>query len=93
MKGELTVTIFKDIRLLTPLAADAMDALLNGKPVEGLKSYTMAELTNKKDATGDVPCVFLPVVQVTKANMDDVIVKSGFQKKEDVYRDIAAGAV
>ena len=92
MKGELTVTIFKDIRLLTPLAADAMDALLNGKPVEGLKSYSMADLTNKKDATGDVPCVFLPVVQVTKDNMDKVIVASGFQKKEDVYRDITAGA-
>jgi len=31
-------------------------------------------------------------VQVTKDNMDKVIVASGFQKKEDVYRDITAGA-
>jgi D-xylose transport system substrate-binding protein len=92
MKGELTVTIFKDIRKLSPLAADAMDALLQGKPVDGLKNYTMAELTNKKDAVGDVPCVFLPVVEVTKDNLDKEIVQSGFQTKEDVYRDITAPA-
>jgi D-xylose transport system substrate-binding protein len=50
----------------------------------------MAELTNVKDAKGDVPCVFLPVVQVTKANVFDEIVKSGFQTYDDVYRDIPA---
>jgi D-xylose transport system substrate-binding protein len=88
VKGELTVTIFKDIRLLTPLAATVMDNLLQGKPVDGLKTYTMADLTNKKDAVGDVPSVFLPVVQVTKDNVYDVIVKSAFQKYDDVYRDI-----
>jgi D-xylose transport system substrate-binding protein len=67
-----------------------MDNLLQGKAVEGLKSYTMAELTNKKDAAGNVPCVFLPVVEVTKDNVYDQIVKSGFQSYDDVYRDIPA---
>jgi D-xylose transport system substrate-binding protein len=65
-----------------------MDALLQGKAVDGMKNYTMADLTNKKDATGDVPCVFLPVVEVTKDNVYDAIVKSAFQKYDDVYRDI-----
>jgi D-xylose transport system substrate-binding protein len=88
VKGELTVTIYKDIRKLSPMAADAIDALLNGKNIEGLKPYTMAELTNVADAKGEVPCVFLPVVQVTKANVYDEIVKSGFQAYDDVYRDI-----
>jgi len=50
----------------------------------------MAELTNDKTKTGDVMAYFLPVVQVTKDNVYDLIVKSGFQKYDDVYRDIPA---
>jgi D-xylose transport system substrate-binding protein len=88
VKGEQTVTVFKDIRLLSPMAVDMMDALLTGKSVEGLTSYTMAELTNDKTKTGNVMAKFLPVVEVTKDNVYDVVVKSCFQKYDDVYRDI-----
>ncbi len=88
VKGELTVTIFKDIRLLSPLAVDLADNLLQGKTVADLKSYTMAELTNDKSQQGNVMADFLPVVQVTKDNIYDVIVKSGFQTYDDVYKDI-----
>jgi len=90
VKGELTVSILKDIRNLSPLAVDTMDKLLKGQAVEGLKSYTMAELTNDASKTGDVPSLFLPVQQVTKDNVYDLVVKSGFQKYDDVYRDIPA---
>jgi D-xylose transport system substrate-binding protein len=90
VKGQLTVTIFKDIRLLSPLAVNLTDALLKGQTVSDLKSYTMAELTNDKTKTGSVMADFLPVVQVTKDNMYDVIVKSGFQSYDDVYKDIPA---
>jgi D-xylose transport system substrate-binding protein len=62
--------------------------LLNGKAIEGLTNYTMAELTNNTVTEGEVGCVFLPVVQVTKDNVYDLIVKSGFQSYDDVYRDI-----
>ena len=67
-----------------------IDKLLKGKPVAGLKNYTMAELTNDPTKTGDVMAFFLPVVQVNKDNVYDVVVKSGFQKYDDVYRDIPA---
>jgi len=33
---------------------------------------------------------FLPVQQVTKDNVYELIVKSGFQPYDDVYRDIPA---
>jgi D-xylose transport system substrate-binding protein len=88
VKGELTVTIFKDIRLLSPLAVQLADELINGKTNPDLKSYTMAELTNNKSAQGNVMADFLPVVQVTKDNVYDVVVKSGFQTYDDVYQDI-----
>jgi D-xylose transport system substrate-binding protein len=37
---------------------------------------------------GSVKAYFLPVVQVTKDNVYDLIVVSGFQAYDDVYRDI-----
>jgi D-xylose transport system substrate-binding protein len=88
VKGEQTVTVFKDIRLLSPLAVDLADKFLKGQTDPNLKQYTMAELTNDKTKTGNVMAYFLPVVQVTKDNVYDVVVKSGFQSYDDVYRDI-----
>jgi D-xylose transport system substrate-binding protein len=90
VKGEQTVTVFKDTRLLAPKAVAMLEALIKGQPITGLTQYTMAELTNDKTLSGNVMAVFLSVVQVTKANVYDVIVKSGFQTYADVYRDIPA---
>jgi D-xylose transport system substrate-binding protein len=88
VKGELTVSILKDIRNLSPLAVDVMDKLLKGESVEGIKNFSLAELTLDESKTGEVPCVFLEVQQVNKDNVYDLVVKSGFQSYDDVYRDI-----
>jgi D-xylose transport system substrate-binding protein len=88
VKGEQTVSVYKDTRLLSPLAVDLADKFLKGQTDPNLKSYTMAELTNDKTKTGNVMADFLAVVQVTKDNVYDVVVKSGFQSYDDVYRDI-----
>jgi D-xylose transport system substrate-binding protein len=88
VKGELTVSILKDIRNLSPLAVDLIDKLLKGSTNTGLSSYTMAELTNDPNKKGEVMCFFLEVDQVTKDNVYDLVVVSGFQAYEDVYRDI-----
>jgi D-xylose transport system substrate-binding protein len=87
VKGELTVSILKDVRNLTPLAVEIIDNLLQGKDA-GLKMYTMAELTNDPTKEGEVPCSFLEVQQVNKDNVYDLVVVSGFQAYDDVYRDI-----
>jgi len=90
VKDELTVTILKDIRNLSPLAVDLIDKLLKGETIADLKKYTMADLTNDATKTGDVMAYFLPVQQVDKSNVYDLCVKNGFQKYDDVYRDIPA---
>ena len=90
VKGEQTVSVYKDTRLLSPLAVKLTDELLKGQSDPDLKSFTMAELTNDKTKTGNVMADFLPVVQITKANVYNVVVKGGFQKYDDVYRDISA---
>jgi D-xylose transport system substrate-binding protein len=87
VKGELTVSILKDIRDLGPLAVDLIDGLLKGEDV-GLENYTLAELTNDDSLSGEVPCSFLPVFQVNADNVYDLVVASGFQSYDDVYRDI-----
>ncbi len=88
VKGELTVSILKDIRNLSPIAVDMTDNLLNGKPVEGLEEFTMAELTNDDTKQGNVKALFLPVEQVNKDNVFDLCVANGFQSYDDVFRDI-----
>ncbi len=64
-----------------------MDALIKGNPIEGAKPFSLKVLTGQ-DLPGDVNCVFLPVVQVTKDNVYQEIVVSGFQPYDAVYRDI-----
>jgi D-xylose transport system substrate-binding protein len=90
VKGEQTVSVYKDIRLLSPMAVDMIDKLIKGQAVDGLKAYKLADLTLDPSKTGDVMCNFLPVQQVTKDNVYDLIVKTGFQSYDDVYRDIPA---
>jgi D-xylose transport system substrate-binding protein len=91
IKGELTVSILKDIRDLSPLAVNIIDQLIKGEAVEGLESYTMAELTNDPSQEGEVDCFFLPVAQVNAENAYDLVVVSEFQSYDDVYRDIPEG--
>jgi D-xylose ABC transporter substrate-binding protein len=90
VKGELTVSILKDIRNLAPIAVNLMDKLVTGATIPELKSYTMAELTNDPKMTGNVNAQFLPVQQVTKDNVFNLVVASKFQSYDDVYRDIPA---
>ena len=88
VKGELTVSILKDIRNLAPIASDLMDGLLMCKPNAELKQFTLAALTNDPKYAGNVQAQFLPVQQVNKDNVYDLVVKSGFQPYDDVYRGI-----
>jgi D-xylose transport system substrate-binding protein len=88
VKGEQTVSVYKDIRLLSPMAVDMIDQLLKGEKVSGLVPFSLALLTGDDTKTGDVQANFLPVVQVTQDNVYELIVKSCFQPYDDVYRDI-----
>lgn len=88
VEGELTMTVFKDVRELTPLAVDIADKLAKKESVDGLTNFSLAELTLDNKLQGEVPCKFLKVVQVDKSNVYDVVVKSGFQKWEEVYAGV-----
>jgi D-xylose transport system substrate-binding protein len=87
-RGELTVTILKDTRKLTPLAAELAVKLAKGEKDLGLTPFQLADLTGNKKMKGTVPCKFLQVFQVTKDNVKALVVDSGFQPYEGVYKDI-----
>ena len=90
VKGEQTVTVYKDFRLLVPKSVETMDALIKGEAIDGVQSISLAILTGDDTLAGDMACVFLPVVQVNKDNVYDEIVVSGFQSYDLVYLDIPA---
>ncbi|PID57744.1 D-xylose transporter subunit XylF [candidate division KSB3 bacterium] len=88
VEDELTMTVFKDVRLLTPMAIDMAVKLAKGEKIEGLQEFTLAELTLDDNLVGTVPCKFLKVVEIDKGNVYEEIVKSGFQSYDDIYKDI-----
>ena len=88
VEGELTMTVFKDVRLLSPMAIDMAVKLAQKEKIEGLKDYTLAELTLDENLKGTVPCNFLKVYGVNADNVYDMIVKSGFQDYDVIYKDI-----
>jgi len=90
VEGELTMTVFKDIRKLAPLAVETAMALAEGKTVPGMTTYSLAELTGE-DKAGNVPCKFLEVIGVNADNVYEEVILSGFQSYDDVYKDIPEG--
>jgi D-xylose transport system substrate-binding protein len=86
VEGKLTVTVFKDINLLSPMAVDIALKLAEGEERD-LEARSLNELTGQ-DLAGSIPCQFLEVIQVTKDNLYDVVIKSGFQDYDEVYKDI-----
>jgi len=88
VRGQLTVSILKDIRDLSPLAVDLIDSLIKGEDIPELQTFTMAELTNDPTREGEVQAYFLPVFQVNAENAYELVVASGFQAYDDVYRDV-----
>lgn len=78
VKGTQSMTIFKDTRVLGQRTIQAAIDMANGK-----KLATNGKVNNGKI---NVPSILLTPVVVDKANIDKVLVKSGYMKKTDVYK-------
>lgn len=77
--GTQTMTIYKPIRLLAERAAEAAVKMAQG---ETLKSTTT--INNGKK---DVASILIPPVLVDRKNIDSTVIKDGFHKKADVYKN------
>jgi D-xylose transport system substrate-binding protein len=79
VEGTQSMTIFKDTRELGKKAIEMALDIANGKTVDTGGKTTS---NNKKG----VPSVLLTPYVVTKDNLDDLLIKSGYLKKEQVYK-------
>lgn len=78
--GSQTMTVYKPVKLLATRAAEAAVALA--------KNEKLADASQKVDnGKVAVPSILLKPVQVDKANLDATVVKDGFHKKEQVYKN------
>ncbi len=79
VKGEQTMTVFKDTRLL---GAKAIEVALKMIKKEKITEATQSVYNNKIN----VPSILLTPIAVDKNNLDKVLIKSGYLRKEDVYK-------
>ncbi len=79
VQGTQSMTVFKDTRELAKKAIGMALDLANGQAVD---TQGKTVFNNKKA----VPSVLLTPIIVTKDNLDEVLVQSGYLKKEQVHR-------
>ncbi len=80
VEGTQVMTVYKPVEKLAQTAAEYAIKLAKKEPIDGLKTM--------KDGDEEVPYVFLEPIAVTKDNMDEVIIDSGYHLKEDVYLNV-----
>jgi D-xylose transport system substrate-binding protein len=79
--GTQTMTIYKPI---VPLANAAVDAAIKLAKKEKLETTAfMNDSINK-----EIPAILLEVKVVDKANLMDTVIKDGYAKYEDVYKNV-----
>lgn len=79
--GTQSMTVYKPIKLLADKAAEVAVKLAKKEPV----GDTTKPVNNGKK---DVPSVLLTPVAVDKDNLASTIIADGYQKLEDVYKDV-----
>ncbi len=79
--GTQTMTIYKPIDALASKAAEIAVKLAKKQPI----SDATRPLNNGRK---DVPSILLEPIQVDKDNLDATIIKDGYHKREDVYKEV-----
>jgi D-xylose transport system substrate-binding protein len=80
MEGLQLATIYKPISSLARQAAGFAVSMARGDYVPPQEKIS--------DGSRDVPVFWLDPVVVTKSNMDEVVIKSGFHTAEEIYHNI-----
>lgn len=84
VEGKQAVTIYKPLSELAKAGIDTAIMLAKGEKLNITKTVT--------NGFKEVPAVLPNIYAVDKNNMYDVIIKSGFRKLEDVYRNLPKSA-
>lgn len=77
VEGTQLVTVYKPVEKLARLAAECAVKLAAGEPLEDTDSFF--------DGTQDIAYIAIEPSAVTRENLDEVIIDSGFHLREEVY--------
>lgn len=80
VEGTQLMTVYKPVEKLAKAAAEYAVMLAKNEDM-GIEETYM-------DGAYEIPCVTLEPIKVTKENMDEVVIESGFHLKEDVYMNV-----
>jgi D-xylose transport system substrate-binding protein len=80
--GTQSMTVYKPVAQLARRAAEAAVALARHEKVESTTAINNGKV--------DVPSVLLDPLVVDKKNIVETVIKDGYQKLEDVYRNVPA---
>lgn len=78
--GKQTMTIYKPIKPLADSAVDNAIKLARGEQLSAPDKVNNGKL--------DVPSILQEPIAVDKANLMDTVIKDGYHKLEDVYKDV-----
>jgi D-xylose transport system substrate-binding protein len=81
LAGTQSMTVYKPVKFLAAKAADIAVALAKGQPLPATDKTT-------NNGKKDVPSYFLDPIPVTKDNLANTVIADGFQKMEEVYKDV-----
>lgn len=80
VEGTQVMTVYKPVEKLAQAAAEYAIKLATNVPIDDLKTMM--------DGDEEISYVFLEPIAVTKENIDEVIIESGYHLKEDVYLNV-----
>ena len=82
VEGTQTMTVYKPVEKLARRAAECAIMLAGGEELTG------DDVTVINDGSFDISYIGLEPVAVSKDNINEVIINSGFHSKEDVYLNV-----
>ena len=88
VEGTQEMTVYKPVDELASSAAQLAVALGNGTDITG-EDAPLPVTDTIFDGTEEIPYYGIEPVAVTRENIDEVIVDSGFHMREDVYLNVA----
>ncbi len=81
LAGTQTMTVYKPVSQLASKAAEVAVAMAKGEKIETTRTVNNGVI--------DVPSILVEPIPIDKNNVDEVI-KDGFHKREDVYKNMPA---
>lgn len=85
VEGTQAMTVYKPIETLAKRAAQCAVTLAEGGQINGVGD---GQYTTINDGTYNIPYVSIRPIMVTKENIDEEIIESGFHLREDVYLNV-----